>query len=44
VKKAATDSAKHRKALIFTTASLVAMLLAIPWPGMPNARPLIRWN
>jgi hypothetical protein len=44
VRKAASDAAKHRKALIFTTASLVAMILAIPWPGMANGRPLVRFN
>jgi hypothetical protein len=43
-KKAATDAARHRKSLVFTAASLAAMLLAIPWPGMANARPLLRFN
>jgi hypothetical protein len=42
VRKAATDAARHRKSLVFTAASLVAMLLAIPWPGMANGRPLLR--
>ncbi len=42
VKKAATDALKHRKALRFTTLALVAILLGIPWPGMPNGRPLLR--
>jgi hypothetical protein len=44
VRQAATDAAKHRKSLIFTVAALVAILLGIPWPGMENGRPLIRFS
>lgn len=31
-KKAASDAGKHKQAAIFFTASLVLVLLAIPWP------------
>ena len=34
---------KRRVAAIFYTLALVAMVAAIPWPGMPNGRPLLRW-
>ena len=32
---------KHRTAAIFFTLALVAILVATPWPGTPNPRPLI---
>lgn len=34
---------KRRVAAIFYILALVAMVAAIPWPGMPNGRPLLRW-
>jgi len=34
---------KHMVTAIFYTLALVALLAAIPWPGMPNERPLFRW-
>ncbi len=34
VKKAITDTSKHKKALIFFGLSLVIMLAMIPWPFM----------
>jgi hypothetical protein len=38
----ATDSLrKHRTAAIFFSLALIAILAAVPWPGTPNARPLI---
>jgi hypothetical protein len=30
-------------AAIFYGLALAAIAAAIPWPGTPNARPLIRW-
>ena len=32
---------KHRTAAIFFTLALIAILVAVPWPGTPNPRPLI---
>lgn len=39
-----TDSpARHKAALISYTLGLLAILVSIPWPGMPNGRPLVRF-
>jgi hypothetical protein len=39
-----TDSAaRHKVALISYTLGLLAILISIPWPGMPNGRALIRF-
>jgi len=39
-----TDSLRrHRVVAIFFGLALVAILAAIPWPGMPAGRPLLRW-
>jgi hypothetical protein len=38
----ATDSARHRNALVAFGVALVAVLVAIPWPGLPYGRPLFR--
>jgi hypothetical protein len=39
-----TDSLRrHRIVAIFFGLALVALLAAIPWPGTPYARPLLRW-
>jgi hypothetical protein len=42
VRKAATADAKHRTALLFVAIAFVAILISIPWPGMPGGRPLFR--
>jgi len=34
---------RHRVAAIFFGLSLLLLLLSIPWPGMANGRPLVRW-
>ena len=34
---------RHKVAAIFFGLALIAILASIPWPGMPNARPLVRW-
>jgi hypothetical protein len=40
----ATDGPqKHRTLAIFFTLAMIAILASVPWPGTPNARPLIRW-
>ncbi len=39
-----TDSLRrHRVAAIFFGLALAVLLASIPWPGTPNARPLLRW-
>jgi hypothetical protein len=42
-RKLTQSSARHRVALISYTLGLLAILISIPWPGMPNGRPLIRY-
>jgi hypothetical protein len=34
---------KQRVAAVFFILSLLALLASVPWPGTPNARPLLRW-
>ncbi len=41
VKKTADPLRKHRTTAIFFALALIALLVAIPWPGTPHARPLI---
>jgi hypothetical protein len=43
VRRVADGPLKHRVAATFFILALVAILASIPWPGMPNGRPLIRW-
>ena len=43
VRKTADLVARHKVAAVFFTLALVAVLASIPWPGLPNARPLWRW-
>lgn len=39
-----TDSLRrHKVAAIFFGLALAALLVSIPWPGMPAGRPLLRW-
>jgi hypothetical protein len=42
VKKASDAVARHRAVLIFIGLAMVALLLSIPWPGMPGGRELFR--
>jgi hypothetical protein len=42
IRKATTDSRKHRLAATFYGIALIIMLASIPWPGMPAGRPLFR--
>lgn len=39
----AESSRRHMIAAIFFGLALVAILVSIPWPGMPNGRPWIRF-
>jgi hypothetical protein len=41
-RKASEPSARHRTVLIFIGLAMVALLLSIPWPGMPGGRELFR--
>jgi hypothetical protein len=42
VRKATDASARHRFVLIFVGLAMVALVLSIPWPGMPGGRELFR--
>ncbi len=41
-RKASTDKAKHQRAAIGYLLSIIIILAAIPWPGAPYGRPLLR--
>jgi hypothetical protein len=43
VRKAIDARRKHKLTAIFLGLALLAIVVSIPWPGMPNGRPLIRW-
>jgi hypothetical protein len=34
---------RHKSTAIFFGLALLVILASIPWPGTPNARPLLRW-
>lgn len=42
VRKAATDAARFTQATIFYGLSLLLILIASPWPGLPYGRALLR--
>jgi hypothetical protein len=39
---ASTPAAARKRRLIWFALSLLVMIASIPWPGMPNGRPLFR--
>ncbi len=41
VKRATSDALKHKRALLFFGLGLLAIVLSIPWPFYPAARPLL---
>jgi hypothetical protein len=43
VRKTADAVARHRVAAVFFILAFLAIAASIPWPGTPNARPLLRW-
>ncbi|NLG99474.1 MAG: hypothetical protein GX491_19130 [Chloroflexi bacterium] len=43
VRKASDPATKHRRAIIWTAASILIVLAAIPWPFLEFGRPLIRF-
>jgi hypothetical protein len=42
IRKAADADRKHRLAMVLYGIALVLMIISIPWPGLPVARPLFR--
>jgi cytochrome c oxidase assembly factor CtaG len=42
IRKTTEPRRKHSTAMIFFGIALVIMIIAIPWPGLPVARPLFR--
>ena len=42
LKRITQDAKRHRTAAIFFTLALLIIAASIPWPGSPNARPLLR--
>ena len=42
IRKSADAARKHRLAMVFFGIAMVVIIIAIPWPGMPVARPLFR--
>jgi len=42
IRKATDADRKHRLAMVLFGIALVVMIISIPWPGMPVARPLFR--
>jgi len=41
-RKATDAKARHRTVLVFVGLAMIALLLSIPWPGMPGGRVLFR--
>ncbi len=41
-KRAMTDTLRHRSVWITTLLALLLLIVAIPWPGLPHGRPLLR--
>lgn len=42
-KKTDVSLHKHRRTLIFLAIAMLIVMAAIPWPGMPQGRPLFRF-
>jgi len=42
IRKTAESARKHRAAMLFFGIALVIIIISIPWPGLPVARPLLR--
>ena len=42
IRKAGDAARKHRLAMIFFGIAMVVVIIAVPWPGMPVSRPLLR--
>ena len=43
MRRATDDQARYKTGALFVAIALVLILISIPWPGMPNARPLFRF-
>ena len=42
IRKQADPVKKHSVAFVLFLLALLAILISVPWPGMPNGRPLLR--
>ncbi len=42
IRKTTDANRKHRLAMVLFGIALIVMIISIPWPGMPVARPLLR--
>ena len=43
LRRAPVDARRHRTVAVSVGIALLIMLVTIPWPGMPYARPMLRW-
>ena len=43
IRKSTDEARRHRIAAVFFSLALLLILLSIPWPFMPAARPLLPW-
>jgi hypothetical protein len=43
IRKTGDAATKHKRAVVFFGLALLLILALIPWPGMPSARPLLRF-
>jgi hypothetical protein len=43
IRRAADAARRHRLAATFFGLALLVIAITIPWPGLPYARPLLRW-
>lgn len=43
IRRAIDAPRRHRLAAIFFGLALLVIVITIPWPGLPYARPLLRW-
>lgn len=43
IRKAPADARRHRRATVYFTLALLAVIGSIPWPGLPHGRPMVRW-
>lgn len=43
IRRAPDAARRHHLALVFFGLALLVILITIPWPGLPYARPLLRW-
>ena len=44
VRKAPSDNSRHLRTALFFGGVVLLLLLGMPWPGLPNGRPLFRFG